>query len=131
MCLFIDYLNRYTGTMEGNGEPGSNINRGNLKLVFDISLNWIALNAIQGSRLWKVAGKSNEFYVRRYWLDIQRLSLCYEPSKKPCWKSSTTHSKEDQIIQIFKLFILPMNFEKKIFRYDYHNLHILLFSNVI
>lgn len=41
--MFIDYFNRYTGTMERNGEPGPNINRGMNKSQKNPNVHFVIL----------------------------------------------------------------------------------------
>ncbi len=50
----------------------------------------------KGTRFWKVrSGK--DWYLRRYWLDVDHLCIRYEPSHKPCWKATPTHGTVDLV----------------------------------
>jgi len=49
-----------------------------------------------GCVFWKISSKNN-WYKRRYWLDLNRYSMCYEPTEKNIWKSGTKLSKKNII----------------------------------
>lgn len=59
---------------------------------------------LEGSLFWKV--RSNNWYPRRFWLDLNNLCIRYEPSKKPFWTTPITHGNLDiyvtEVQDIFK-----------------------------
>jgi hypothetical protein len=46
----------------------------------------------KGCQFWKVRS-GTDWYLRRFWLDTERMCLRYVPSQKPFWNSCPTHGK--------------------------------------
>ena len=46
----------------------------------------------KGCQFWKVRSDTG-WYLRRFWLDMDRMCLRYVPSQKPIWKPAPTHGK--------------------------------------
>ncbi|XP_057378966.1 1-phosphatidylinositol 4,5-bisphosphate phosphodiesterase delta-4-like isoform X2 [Daphnia carinata] len=54
------------------------------------SMESVIATLSKGCQFWKVRSDRG-WYLRRFWLDVDRLCLLYVPSQKPFWSTSPTH----------------------------------------
>lgn len=56
----------------------------------------------KGCQFWKVRS-GTDWYLRRFWLDMERMCLRYVPSQKPFWNSCPTHGKYPHYSDLYTL----------------------------